>query len=184
MKLRDRVLSFLMITFQRDGSLLLEETSLDCKIGKRIIYRLKRFTYILRRQRKSLQWWVLKVKLKEERELEDGVFPFSLPHGELFFSLISNLYLRLYCQYQHHLRFWLLNVTLFHAGKTIVLTRHTFVGKVMSLLFNMLSRLVIAFLPRSKCLLISWLELPMLVLLLKVLRNTHTHTHTHTHGPE
>ena len=42
-------------------------------------------------------------------------------------------------------------------GKTIVLTRQTFVGKVMSLLFNRLSRLVIAFLPRSKCLLISWL---------------------------
>ena len=42
-------------------------------------------------------------------------------------------------------------------GKTTALTRRTFVGKVMSLLFNMLSRLVIAFLPRSKCLLISWL---------------------------
>ena len=42
-------------------------------------------------------------------------------------------------------------------GKTIALTRQTFVGKVMSLLFNMLSRLVIAFLPRSKCLLVSWL---------------------------
>ena len=42
-------------------------------------------------------------------------------------------------------------------GKTIALTRWTFVGKVMSLLFNMLSKLVIAFLPRSKCLLISWL---------------------------
>ena len=42
-------------------------------------------------------------------------------------------------------------------GKTIALTRWTFAGKVMSLLFNMLSRLVIAFLPRSKCLLISWL---------------------------
>ena len=42
-------------------------------------------------------------------------------------------------------------------GKTIVLTRETFVGQVMSLLFNMLSRLVIAFLPRSKSLLISWL---------------------------
>ena len=41
-------------------------------------------------------------------------------------------------------------------GKTIALTRQTFVGKVMSLLFNMLSRLVITFLPRSKCLLISW----------------------------
>ena len=43
-------------------------------------------------------------------------------------------------------------------GKTIALTRWTFVGKVMSLLFNILSRLVIAFLPRSKCLLVSWLQ--------------------------
>ena len=43
-------------------------------------------------------------------------------------------------------------------GKTIALTRWTFVGKVMSLLFHMLSRLVITFLPRSKCLLISWLH--------------------------
>ena len=43
-------------------------------------------------------------------------------------------------------------------GKAIALTRQTFVSKVMSLLFNMLSRLVIAFLPRSKCLLISWLQ--------------------------
>ena len=43
-------------------------------------------------------------------------------------------------------------------GKTIALTRWTFVGKVMSLLFNMLPRLVTAFLPRSKCLLISWLQ--------------------------
>ena len=45
-------------------------------------------------------------------------------------------------------------------GKTIALTRWTFVGKVMSLLFNVLSRLVIAFLPRSKHLLISWLQSP------------------------
>ena len=45
-------------------------------------------------------------------------------------------------------------------GKSIALTRQTFVGKVMSLLFNMLSRLVIAFLPRSRCLLISWLQSP------------------------
>ena len=43
-------------------------------------------------------------------------------------------------------------------GKTIALTRQTFVGKVKSLLFNMLSRLVITFLPRSMCLLISWLQ--------------------------
>ena len=43
-------------------------------------------------------------------------------------------------------------------GKIIALTRQTFVGKVMSLLFNMLSRLIIAFLPRSKYILISWLQ--------------------------
>ena len=49
-------------------------------------------------------------------------------------------------------------------GKTIALTRWTFVGKVMSLLLNMLSRLVIAFLPRSKCLLISWLQSPSAVI--------------------
>ena len=50
-------------------------------------------------------------------------------------------------------------------GKTIAFTRWTFVGKVMSLLFNMLSRLVIAFLPRSKHLLISWLQSPSAVIL-------------------
>ena len=49
--------------------------------------------------------------------------------------------------------------------KNIALTRQTFVGKVMSLLFNMLSRLVIAFLPRSKHLLISWLQSPSAVIL-------------------
>ena len=50
-------------------------------------------------------------------------------------------------------------------GKTIALTTWTFVGKVMSLLFNMLSRLVIAFLPRGKHLLISWLKSPSAVIL-------------------
>ena len=50
-------------------------------------------------------------------------------------------------------------------GKTIALTRRTFVGKVMSLLLNMLSRLVITFLPRSKRLLISWLQSPSTVVL-------------------
>ena len=50
-------------------------------------------------------------------------------------------------------------------GKTLALTRQTFVGKVMSLLVNKLSRLVIAFLPRSKCLLISWLQSPSAVIL-------------------
>ena len=50
-------------------------------------------------------------------------------------------------------------------GKTIALTRRTFVDKVMSLLFNMVSRLVITFLPRSKCLLISWLQSPSAMIL-------------------
>ena len=50
-------------------------------------------------------------------------------------------------------------------GKTIAFTRWTYVDKVMSLLFNMLSRLVITFLPRSKCLLISWLQSPSAVIL-------------------
>ena len=50
-------------------------------------------------------------------------------------------------------------------GKIIALTRRNFVGKVTSLLFNMLSRLVIAFLPKSKYLLISWLQLPSTVIL-------------------
>ena len=51
------------------------------------------------------------------------------------------------------------------AGKTVALTIQTFVGQVMSLLFNMLSRLVIAFLPRSKRLSISWLQSPSAVIL-------------------
>ena len=50
-------------------------------------------------------------------------------------------------------------------GKTVALTRRTFVDKVMSLLFNMLSSLVITFLPRNKCLLISWLQSPSAVML-------------------
>ena len=50
-------------------------------------------------------------------------------------------------------------------GKTIALTVQTFVGKVMFLLFNMLSRFVISSLPSSKCLLISWLQSPSLVIL-------------------
>ena len=59
----------------------------------------------------------------------------------------------------HHSAFFIVQLShpYMTTGKTIALTRQTFVGKVMSLLFNMLSRLVIAFLPRSKRLLISWL---------------------------
>ena len=58
-----------------------------------------------------------------------------------------------------------LSHTYMTTGKTIGLTRWTFVDKVMSLLLNMLSRLVIIFLPRSKCLLISWLQSPSVVIL-------------------
>ena len=68
-----------------------------------------------------------------------------------------------------HLRSAFFIVQLSHpymiTGKTIALTRRTFVDKVMSLFFNMLSRLVITFLPRSKCLLISWLQSPTAVIL-------------------
>ena len=53
-------------------------------------------------------------------------------------------------------------------GKTIALTRRTFVGKVMSVLFNMLSRLVITFLPRRKRLLISWLQSPSAALVISI----------------
>ena len=60
-------------------------------------------------------------------------------------------------------------------GKTIALTRLTFIGKVMSLLFNMLCRLVIAFLPRSKRLLISWLQPPFAFVILEPKKiNSHT----------
>ena len=58
-----------------------------------------------------------------------------------------------------------LSRTYMTTGKTIVLTRQNFVGKVMSLVFNMPSSLVIAFLPRSKLLLISWLQSPSAVIL-------------------
>ena len=61
-------------------------------------------------------------------------------------------------------------------GKTIAFTSRTFVGKAMSLLFNMLSRLVIAFLPRSKCLLISWLQsLSALILEPKKIKSLSSH---------
>ena len=66
-----------------------------------------------------------------------------------------------------HSAFFIVQFSHLHmtTGKTIALTRWTFVGKVMSLLFNMLTRLVITFLPRSKHLLISWLQSPSAVIL-------------------
>ena len=62
------------------------------------------------------------------------------------------------------------NFHILNTGKTIALTRWTFLGKVMSLLFNMLSRLATAFLPRSKHLLISWLKPPSAVILILELK--------------
>ena len=66
-----------------------------------------------------------------------------------------------------HLAFFIVQLShpYMTTGKTIALTRQTFVGKVMSLLFNMLSRLIITYLPRSKCLLISRLQSPSSVIL-------------------
>ena len=64
-----------------------------------------------------------------------------------------------------HSAFFIISHPYMTTGKTIALTRWTFVGKVMSLLLNMLSRLVITFLPRSKRLLISWLQSPSSVIL-------------------
>ena len=67
----------------------------------------------------------------------------------------------------HHSAFFIVQFSHLYmtTGKTIALTRWTFVDKVMSLLFNMLSRLVITFLPRSKRLLVSWLQSPSAVIL-------------------
>ena len=73
-----------------------------------------------------------------------------------FKSINSSVLSLLYSQFQHPYK---------TTGKIMALIKQTFVGKVMSLLFNMLSRLSIAFLPRSKCLLISWLQSPSAVIL-------------------
>ena len=81
-----------------------------------------------------------------------GVFSRATIQRHQFFSTQPFL------GFNSHIHTWLL-------GKTIALTIQTFVGKVMSLLFNTLSRFVIAFFPRSKCLLISWLQSPPTVIL-------------------
>ena len=93
-----------------------------------------------------IDWFDLAIKESLKSLLQHHSSKASiLQHSTFFMVLLSNLYKS--------------------TGKTIVLARRTFTGKVMSLLFNMLSRLVIAFLPRSKCLLISWLQSPSAVIL-------------------
>ena len=116
---------------------------------------------------------------------KDWSFSFSISSSNEYSGLISfrihQFYLlavqgTLRSLLQHHSSkasiLWLLDLCMIQlshpymtTGKTIALTRQTFVGKVMSLLFNMLSRLTIAFLPRSRCLLISWLQSPCAVIL-------------------
>ena len=114
-----------------------------------------------------------------------GSFSFNISHSNEYSGLISfrmdwldllAVQGTLKCLLQHHSSkasilwhsvFFLVQFShpYMTTGKTIALTRRTFVGKVMSLLFNMLSRLVITFLPRSKHLLISWLQSPSAVIL-------------------
>ena len=95
----------------------------------------------------------------------------SLPHILFLFSPY-NIHFLFFCIPKHssnrqciikfypYFSLWHNHLKTYTIGKTIALTRWTIVGKVMSLLFNKLSRVVIAFLPRSKCLLVSWLQSP------------------------
>ena len=93
-----------------------------------------------------IDWFDLAVQGTLKSLLQHHSSKASVPQGSTFFMVqSSHLYMTI--------------------GKTIALTSLTFVGKVMSLLFNMLSRLVIAFLPKSKHLLISWLQSPPAVIL-------------------
>ena len=112
------------------------------------------------------QYWSFSFNIIPSNEYS-GLISFRIDWLDLFVVQGSLL--------QHHsskasiLRHSAFSIVLSHpymtTGKTIALTRWTFVSKVMSLLFNMLFRLVITFLPRSKCLLISWLQSPSAVIL-------------------
>ena len=91
------------------------------------------------------------------------VFSNTTVQKHQFFSAQLSLYSN--SHYSPHIVGLYVSHTYMAIGKTIPLTRQTFIGKVMSLLLNMLSRLVITFLPRSECLLISWLQSPSAVIL-------------------
>ena len=92
-----------------------------------------------------VDWFDLAVQGTLKSLLQHHSSKASILHSAFFIVQLSHLYMT--------------------TGKTITLTRQTFVGKVMSLLLNMLSRWVITFLPRSKRLLISWLQSPSAVIL-------------------
>ena len=89
----------------------------------------------------------LKIKEKISKNKNDHFVFFYLVSDQVIYSLLFTLHIQLSHPYMT-------------TGKTTALTRQTFVGKVISLFFNMLSRLIITFLPRRKCLFISWLQLP------------------------
>ena len=91
------------------------------------------------------------------------VFSNTTVQKHQFFSAQLSLYSN--SHYSPHIVGLYVSHTYMAIGKTIPLTRQTFIGKVMSLLYNRLSRLVITFLPRSNCLLISWLQSPSAVIL-------------------
>ena len=114
------------------------------------------------------KYWIFNFSTSPSNEYS-GLISFRMDWSDLFAVQIKSLL-------QHHSSkasiLWhsaFFIVQLLHlymtTGKTIALARWTFVYKVMSLLFNMLSRLVITFLPRSKCLLIPWLQSPSAVIL-------------------
>ena len=116
------------------------------------------------------KYWSFSFGISPSNEYS-GWFPLGLTG---LISLLSKGFLRVFSNttVQNHQFFgtqFFLMVQLSHpfmtTGKTIALTRWSFVGQVMSLLFNMLSRLVITFLPRSKHLLVSWLQSPSAVIL-------------------
>ena len=103
-------------------------------------------------------------------------FPLGWPdwislQSEGLTRVFSNTTVQKHCEHKStilwHSAFFMVHLSHLYltTGKTIALTRQTFLGKVMSLLFNMMSRMVITFLPRSKHLFISWLQLPSAVIL-------------------
>ena len=126
------------------------------------------------------QWSVLHIRWPKYWSFSFSISPFNEYSGLIFFRMdwldLLAVQGTLKSLLQHHSSkastlqcsaFFIVQLShpYMTTGKTIVLTRWTFAGKVMSPLFNMLSRLVIAFLPRSKHLLISWLQSPSAVIL-------------------
>ena len=133
--------------FQHQG--LFQWVSSSCQVDKVLEFQLQHqsFQWIFRTDFFRMDWFALLAV--------QGTLKSLLQHHSLKASILWH---SAFFIVQSHIHTWLLE-------KTIALTRQTFVSKVMSLLLNMLSRLVIAFLPRSMCLLISWLQSSCTVIL-------------------